>query len=246
MSDSISINPPVFDPTAAYGIGGIAVVTAALCVALYAGGNRRRAGVMAAGFAVLMAGSALAATSGLLSRFDVVPPPMVVMIAGVLVVSVAIGLSPFGRTVAHHTPLAALVGLQGFRLPLELVMHHAADRAIMPVQLSFSGYNFDILTGIGALVLLLLLKRKAKVPRKEVWAWNLWGMLCLVAIVIIAVATSPMVRAFGDDPADLNTWVLYFPYVWLPVVLVTIALSGHIIITRKLLHERGTRRGRPL
>jgi len=48
------------------------------------------------------------------------------------------------------------------------------------------------------------------------------------------------VRAFGDEPQNLNTWVLYFPYVWLPVVLVTIALSSHIIITRKLLINDAT------
>ena len=60
-------------------------------------------------------------------------------------------------------------------------------------------------------------------------------MFCLLVIAIIAVATSPVVRAFGDEAENLNTWVLFFPYVWLPVVLVTIAVSGHIVIPRKLL-----------
>ena len=46
-----------------------------------------------------------------------------------------------------------------------------------------------------------------------------------------------MVRAFGDDPRHVNTWVLFFPYVWLPAVLVTIALAGHIVLTRALLLE---------
>ena len=43
-----------------------------------------------------------------------------------------------------------------------------------------------------------------------------------------------MVRAFGDDPRHLNTWVLYFPYVWLPAVLVIVALAGHLVVTRAL------------
>jgi hypothetical protein len=43
-----------------------------------------------------------------------------------------------------------------------------------------------------------------------------------------------MVRWFGDGPRHLNTWVLYFPYVWLPAVLVTAALAGHVMITRAL------------
>jgi len=32
--------------------------------------------------------------------------------------------------------------------------------------------------------------------------------------------------------------VLYFPYVWLPTVLVMIALGGHLVLTRKLVRER--------
>ena len=35
-------------------------------------------------------------------------------------------------------------------------------------------------------------------------------------------------------PIILNTWVLYFPYVWLPVVLVTAAIAGHVMVTRAL------------
>ncbi len=54
-------------------------------------------------------------------------------------------------------------------------------------------------------------------------------------ILLIAITTSPMVRLFGDDPSNVNTWVLHFPYVWLPSILVTIAISGHIFVTRKLL-----------
>jgi hypothetical protein len=134
---------------------------------------------------------------------------------------------------------AALVGFQSFRLPLELVMHYAGTVGIMPVQLSYSGYNLDIITGITALLLLVALKLGMTVPRSLLWSWNLWGWFCLVVIAIIAITTSPVVRAFGDEPQDLNTWVLYFPYVWLPVVLVTAAISGHVIITRKLLAGAG-------
>jgi len=31
-----------------------------------------------------------------------------------------------------------------------------------------------------------------------------------------------------------NTWVAFFPYVWLPSILVTAALLGHIVVFRKL------------
>ena len=47
----------------------------------------------------------------------------------------------------------------------------------------------------------------------------------------------PQLRAFGTDPARVNTWVMYFPFVWLPAGLVTSALFGHAVLWRKLARE---------
>ena len=83
-----------------------------------------------------MAGSAAAAASGLLARFDRLPPPMLVMLVLVFAMAFALGLSQAAAETAAAVPLAALIGLQAFRLPLELVMHRAATLGIMPAQLS--------------------------------------------------------------------------------------------------------------
>jgi hypothetical protein len=232
---TISILPPVFDPIAAFGIGGLAIFVAVLWIVMFSRRNGRRALVLSAAVLTVMAVSGIAAWSGTLAQFNSFPPPMLVMIASVFVMSFAMGLSSFGGEATSELSFAALIGLQGFRLPLELVMHHTGNVGIMPVQLSYSGYNFDIVTGISALLIFALLKSGRSVPRSVVWAWNLWGSLCLVVITIIAITTSPVLRFFGNEPRNLNTWVLYFPYVWLPVVLVTVAISSHVVITRKLM-----------
>jgi Na+-driven multidrug efflux pump len=91
-------------------------------------------------------------------------------------------------------------------------------------------------------MLYALIKVGVRVPRAVLWAWNLWGSWCLVVILAVAVTTSPVVRLFGDDPRNLNTWVLFFPYVWLPVVLVTVAIAGHVMVTRALLRRGETAR----
>lgn len=130
--------------------------------------------------------------------------------------------------------------LQAFRLPLELLMLHAAQVGVMPVEFSMVGYNYDVVTGAAALLLGLLLWRHTAVPPLLVWLWNLWGMACLLVIVGLALATSPNLALFGNDPAHLSLWVLRFPYVWLPVLLVGVAVYGHIIVTRKLLWRDAT------
>lgn len=226
---------PPWDPVVALGIGGLAALVAIFAPLIVANGDGGRALRWFVGFLLLMGGSAAAASSGWLSRFDLQPPPMVIMIAAVLLGSLALGLSRIGARLAQTVPLLTLIGLQSFRLPLELAMHRAAERGIMPVELSYSGYNFDIITGAAAAALYIVGVLRRDLPRSWVWAWNVWGILCLVVIVVIAVSTSPMVRAFGDDPAHINTWVLFVPYVWLPVIMVSTAIVGHIVLTRHLL-----------
>jgi hypothetical protein len=234
ISDSVRISPPVFDGLVAYGIGGLAVLVATLFVVLFSRQRPARRLRLAIGAGIVMAASAAAAWTGLLSRFDTMPPPMAVMIAGVLAMGLVLGLSRLGADAAREVPLAHLIGFQAFRLPLELAMHRACTLGIMPPELSYSGYNFDIVTGLGAALLYLAMMSKWSVPRSVVWAWNLWGFWCLAVIFGIAVTTSPMVRLFGDDPRHVNTWVLLFPYVWLPVVMVTVAIAGHVTIARAL------------
>lgn len=177
------------------------------------------------------------ARSGALLRFDHRPPPMLLMMVATLAAGLALGLSPLGGRLARGLPLAALVGFQAFRLPLELVMHRAARAGVMPVQMSFEGYNFDIVTGASALVVAgLLLAGRA--PRALVVTWNVVGIALLATIGAIAVASTPLIHAFGTSPRALNTWVGEAPFVWLPTVFVACALAGHIVVTRRLLHDR--------
>jgi hypothetical protein len=123
------------------------------------------------------------------------------------------------------------VFVQGFRYPLEMAMHAMAERGVMPPQMSYSGWNFDIVTGITAIAVgLAVLAGRA--GRTLVTAWNILGSLLLVNIVAIAIASTPVFGAFGPD--RLNTWVAYPPFVWLPAVMVLAAAAGHALVFRAL------------
>src|SRR5262249_47364396 len=130
-------------------------------------------------------------------------------------------------------PFVALIGFQAFRLPLELVMHRAVAAGIMPNVMSFTGYNFDIVTGATALPLALYAWRRP-LPRWLIMLWNATGQILLFVVAGVARAASPIFRAFGDE--QLNVWVTQFPYVWI-AVMVAAALFGHVVTMRKLLAE---------
>jgi hypothetical protein len=175
----------------------------------------------------------LVARSGALGRFDARPPPLGGLMGGSLLLALWLGLGPVGGTLARGLPLAVLVGIQGFRVPLEVIMHEAAGRGVMPVQMSWSGWNFDVLAGLGALGLGAWIAT-GKAPRAAVWAWVTLGWITLLTIIGIAIASTPLLHAFGSEPARLNTWIAQAPYVWLPSVMVVFAFAGQIVVIRKL------------
>jgi hypothetical protein len=193
--------------------------------------RRRRALRVGSGVLAWLLVTALIGASGILRRFDATPPPFAVLALAVGVIGVAVPCSRLGTLLVRGLPLWTLVGFQVFRFPLELVMHRAYLEGVMPVQMSYSGQNYDIVSGISAGALGLWLGRRP-VPRWVVTLWNLLGFVLLVNIVTIAVLSTPVFGWFGKERA--NIFVTYPPFVWLPAILVMAALMGHILVWRRL------------
>jgi hypothetical protein len=204
-------------------------------------GQSRRASITAAvAAAAWLALTLAAAATGRLS-FEGVPPTMVVLLVATFAIALGVGLSPVGKRLAVGLPLAALVGVQAFRLPLELMMHRAYTEGLMPVQMSYSGYNFDIVTGATAIVVAGALVA-GRGGTRLVLAWNLLGLALLINVLVIALLSAPLpFRTFHNEPA--NVWVTTAPFVWLPAVMVATALLGHIVIFRALRHASGAASG---
>jgi len=190
------------------------------------------AGVLAVGW---MALSWSAAASGVLLQWQRTPPPFALLVVAIVVIAVTMTASRFGARIAREIPLWVLIGIQAFRLPLELAMHAMYTRGVMPVQMSYSGLNFDIVTGITAIVVAWLVAT-GRAGRNLVTAWNVLGLVLLLNVVVVAILATPRFRYFGDD--HLNTWVMYPPFVWLPAVMVLAALAGHLLIFRAVESSR--------
>jgi hypothetical protein len=194
----------------------------------------RSAGRAAAGVAAWLLLTGGLAAAGRLT-FGV-PPTFMVLVVVMMVLTLRLGFSRVGERLALGVPLAALVGVQAFRLPLELLMHRAYAEGLMPEQMSYSGLNFDIVTGILALVAAGLLAA-GRLPRWGVAAWNALGFVLLLNVVTIAILSTPTpLRVFHNEPA--NVWIAAFPWVWLPAVMVPAALLGHVLVFRRLRAER--------
>jgi hypothetical protein len=206
-----------------------------------AGARRRRATRLGAAVFAWLLITVVIAAAGVLRRFDATPPPFAGLVLAIVIIGVAVPLSPLGTLLVRGLPLWFLVGFQVFRFPLELLMHRAYLEGVMPVQMSYSGRNYDIATGISAGVLGLWLARRP-LQRWVVMSWNILGFVLLANIVTIAVVSTPVFGWFGRE--QLNTFVTYPPFVWLPAILVTAALMGHILVWRWLSETPGRKPAR--
>ena len=179
------------------------------------------------------------AARGVLERYEP-PPPAMVMIGVLTLGTIVLALSPVGGRIASSTSLAALVGYQFFRVPVEWVLHRLFVEGVVSVQMTYAGRNFDIVSGITAGVVAMLLVA-GRGGRPLVLVWNLLGLGLLLNIIAVAVLSTPTpLRHFMNEPA--NRLPGMFPYVWLPTFLVQAALFGHLV-TFRALGRRGTSHG---
>jgi hypothetical protein len=170
------------------------------------------------------------AYAGLLDRYDARPPPALLVPMVLVLLTVVVALSPWGKRVATSVGVRALVALQIFRLPVEWLLHRMYGEGVVPVQMTFEGRNFDVVTAALALVLALWMWRR-DVPRGVVLAWNILGLALLANIVIIAILSTPAgFQTFTSGPP--NTLPGAFPFVWLPSFLVQVALASHLLLFR--------------
>lgn len=219
------------------------MVTTFVTVGIFGSAVRRTAGLSFAGKLVLfllpfwMLFQAVLAIGGFLQDTSYFPPRMVLF--GPLPAAVFIfGLLIFARKhFIGNFPLKALTILHVIRVPIEIVLYELFRAGSIPEVMTFSGANFDILSGVTAPMVYWFAFRNGKINRPVLIAWNLAALVLLVAIVTLAVLAfpSPMQQIALNQP---NRAVMYFPYVWLPTVVVPIVLFAHVASLYKLLTNR--------
>jgi len=143
------------------------------------------------GAALWLAITGWASGSGVLER-QILPPPVLFFLVGSIVVVVAVASSSIGRRLAT-LPIAALVAVHGFRLPLELVLHEWFAQGVLPMQMTYSGHNFDIVSGVLAIAVGLWLWRSSPAratARRVVLAFNVVALGLLATVATIAVLSA--------------------------------------------------------
>jgi hypothetical protein len=103
--------------------------------------------------------------------------------------------------------------------------------------MTFEGRNLDILSGLTAPLVYYFAFVQKTLGRKGQLLWNVACIALLMNIVGTAAlaAPTPFQKLAFEQP---NVGVLYFPFVWLPGVVVPLVLLSHLASVRQLLRKK--------
>lgn len=165
-------------------------------------------------------------------------PPRIVLFGVLPALLTIVGYFIFFReSFIDKIPLRLLTMLHIVRIPVELVLLWLFQNGQVPQLMTFEGRNFDIFSGIMAPIVFLIAFRGNATKRGLLIAYNILGLILLANIVTIAALSipSPMQQFAFDQP---NRAVTFFPYSWLPSIVVPVVLFSHLAALWKLFRHK--------
>lgn len=112
------------------------------------------------------------------------------------------------------------------RIPMEFILYSFYLKGLLSKEMTFEGYNFDILAGITALLMFIFF-RDFKKYSKLLLVWNYFGLLLIFTILFMGVTSNEVTyRFFGYSQPNIA--VTLMPYILLPSVIVPIVIYNHI------------------
>ena len=177
----------------------------------------------------------LIAYSGVARNAETRPPGVAFIVVPVLVFIVVFAFNVQSHTEESPLPIWIIMGIQSFRIGVELFLHQLWIDGLVPKMLTFEGANVDILIGATAPVAAWLSTR-GRIGAKFAFGWNALGLLALINVVTRAVLTTP-------GPLNLihteipNLMMGTFPFLFVPAFFVPLAVALHVLAIQGIINR---------
>jgi hypothetical protein len=223
-------------------INGLFLLTVGIAILMFYFANGKRSNLLIGVIAWSMLHSILA-LQGFYQITDTFPPRFAFVLLPIAIL-IVLGLVPKVRDeLLNHRNLVVSTFLHTVRIPVELVLYFLFVYKMIPELMTFEGRNFDIVAGLTAPIIGILILTK-KASNTLLIAWNVIA-LCLVSFIMfngILSAELPFQQFGFEQP---NRAVLYFPFILLPAVIVPIVFYTHLTDLILLARQRKTGQPKP-
>ncbi len=161
-------------------------------------------------------------------------PPKVMIFAGIpltIILFAIVGNTSIFKKLLRSITLESLITIHVFRLLgvffIILYFYH-----LLPADLAFSAGMGDIITAIFAWPVAKWVSKRGSWSIKAVYAWNIFGILDIITLLIIVGITIKK-SAVGGGNGGLQEMTI-FPFAWFPAFAPATILFLHTVIFRKL------------
>lgn len=161
---------------------------------------------------------------GFYSQFSAIPPRLILTGVGPAVLMVIVFLiTPSLRKVITEFRLEDLILISVVRIPVEIMLHQLFEAKLVPQDMTYSGMNWDILSGLTAPLMIWIARKNFLWTRQVLIVWHVLTLGLLINIVTIAILSAPFPfqQINFDQP---NIAVFSFPFIFLPTFIVPMVL----------------------
>lgn len=208
----------------------ILITFCTISVFYFASGKRTILLVIILSFLLVEAGLGL---TGFFTKTAGIPPRLALLVLPPLLFIIGLFISSKGRSFIDSLGMATLTILHTIRIGVEIVLYSLFLYKAVPGLMTFEGRNMDIISGLSAPIVYYFGYKKAKLPSAVILGWNLLCLAILLFTVINAIlsAPTPLQQWAFDQPMIA---ILYFPFVWLPGIVVPLVILSHLSAIRQL------------
>lgn len=182
-------------------------------------------------FVLWLCVSGIVASEGMIRDFSSTPPQFAFVIGPTFAMMFVLMFLPRFKSRSRNIPIEKLIGYQWYRFPLEVMLFLLASSHIAPIEMTFEGWNFDIVLGLTAPVVAWMVVNK-KISTSLANMWNVLGIGTVTAVALTGIFSAPtQFQQIFTNPS--NTFIVSFPFVWLATAAVPMALLGHAYAIRR-------------
>lgn len=214
------------------------IITTILCViSFYYATNKNKKVILIVFFWLSI--QALLGVLGFYENTMTTPPRIVFMLAPTILCIIYMFNSKKGIAFVDGLSLKYLTLMHSIRILVEVVLLYLFIAKAIPEVMTFEGRNFDIFSGVSALLVFYYGYIKKVLSLNIILIWNIICLGLVVNVVVYGILSAPSVfqQLNFEQP---NTGILFFPYVWLPSFIVPVVVFSHLVSIRRILILRSS------
>lgn len=188
---------------------------------------------------VWLVSQGIIASTGFYTYTQTMPPRFMALLMPPVLVVLTLFLSSKGRSFIDSLDQEQLTWLHIVRIPVEFCLLLLFTHQLVPELMTFEGINFDIISGLTAPFIAYFGYYKKQIGKKILLIWNIACLALLINIAYHGILSVPTpFQRFGFEQPNIG--LTYFPYIFLPGLIVPSVLFAHLVCMRSLLIRKQT------